>query len=163
MKQLQFYKYAAWVLLVLNISMLAFFFLTKPGPPHTQRPFKNRAVDVMHLDKQQHDIFLQYVKLHRQQMDSINDQQAKLLQPYFYSLIDSTKVADTAAVLDAVQALERKKIVATYQHFKQVKSNLRSDQQPNFETFMNQALEMILLQTKKNPHPPKDFPPKNSN
>ncbi len=157
MKQLQFYKYAALVLLLLNLSMIAFFFLTKPKPPHQGDGFQKRGPNIMNMDEKQHDLFLQSAKQHGQHMKAINKQQQDLLKPYFYSLIDSTKNTNPNATLNEVQDLERQKIESTYQHFQEVKSILKPEQQADFELFMNDVIERILMETKKNPPPPKEF------
>ncbi len=158
MKQLQFYKYAAGALLLLNLAIMAFFFFTKP-PPHKRGSynFQKRAVDILKLDEQQHATFLQFAKVHNQKMDAVNEQQRMLLKPYFQSIIDTSKITDSERVLNEVQLLERNKIEVTYRHFQEVKSILNTEQQADFEEFMNNALEIILLETKKNPRPPKDF------
>ena len=157
MKQLQFYKYAALGLFLLNFLMITFFFITKPKPPHQEGGFQKKAVDILKMDEQQHDTFLQFVKQHQRQMEEVNKQQRDLLKPYFYSLSDSTNKVDTESTLDRVQLLERKKIESTYQHFQDVKSILKPEQQAGFEEFMNTALERILLDKQRNSPPPKGF------
>ena len=143
MKQLQFFKYATGAMILLNLLIIAFFLLTKPKPPafppHNARSngFQVRAIDILKLDKQQHTTFLQSAKQHSQQMESINRQQRDLLKPYFHSIIDSTINIASETVLDEIQQLERNKIEATYQHFQQVKSILKNEQQADFKVFIN--------------------------
>ena len=130
MKKLQFYRYATWTLLVLNLVMLAFFVFNKPHPPHK----KNRGgvVERLNFDQQQHERFLEYLKVHHQKMTAFSKQQEDLLKPYFEQLIDTTSTIDSLAVFSAVQQLEEKKISAVYQHFQDVRSILRPEQEENF-------------------------------
>lgn len=157
MKQLQFYKYAAFGLLALNLAMIAFFFLTSPRPPHERagQGMLSRAVEMLRLDEEQKVKFEESARAHKENMTSINDRQRALLRPYFQRLIDPSIVVDEAGVLAEVQKLEAEKVVSTYRHFTEVKSILKPDQQPYFEEFMHQALRMILLEQENTPPPPK--------
>ena len=155
MNQLQFYKSSTIALLVLNMAMIGFFFLTKPPHP-PGRGGQIKAIDLLKLDQQQHREFLQLVKKHQQQMETINAQQGELLKPYFYRLVDSSRHIDPLA-LQQMKDLEQRKISSTFQHLQDVKALLRPEQEANFEAFMNHALERILIKKKKPPHPPKDF------
>lgn len=165
MTSIKFYKYAAGLLVLLNLSLIGFFLLTRPKPPGFLPPphpgqhkhFQNRAVDILRLDREQHHAFLASADQHRQQMRTLNQQQRDLLKPYFYSLVDTEQALDKERILEETQLLDRKKIEATYEHFDKIKSILREDQKPDFEAFMNQAIGRILLNTKKDLPPPKDL------
>jgi len=152
MKQLQFYKYAAIGLLLLNIAMMTFFFLVKSKHAHG-RGLEKGAKAILQLDDTQNDAFLKLVKKHRQKMNAFNEDQKELLKPYFDSLVDST--GSQKEVLDKVEKLERQKIESIYQHFQEIKSILRPEQLSNFEEFMNHAIKRILPGSGKKPPPPK--------
>lgn len=145
MKQIQFFKYATLLMLVLNLGLVAFFFLTKPKPPMRGETFSPRAIEILQLDKDQHQAFLQSAEQHGKQMRTINDGQRNLLRPYFNGLVDPSLNLNPDSILQQVQLLERQKVEATYLHFKAVKALLRDEQQNNFEQFMNQALGRLLL------------------
>ena len=150
MKKLQFYKYAAIGLLVLNLSMLALFFLTKP--PHPHRKGKNshtRPVEILQLNEQQRTAFSVSAKAHHQQMKTIGKQQQDFLRPYLYSILDDSKNIDLGTTLLQFQALERQKIEATYQHFEEIKLILTPEQQNNFEAFVQHVVEHILFKTQR--------------
>ena len=155
MRQLQFYKYTTWALLILNLSMIAFFFLTAPPPPHSGETRRKKAVDILSLDKQQNESFIMLARQHMRLMDDFSNQQRVLLTPYFNSLIDQSKIINSDSLLTQIQLLEQKKIESTYQHLKDVKSILRTEQHIYFEEFIEHALERILLEQKKNPLPSK--------
>ncbi len=152
MGQLKFYKYAAGILLLLNVSMLVFFFLTRP-PHHGRGPmagekFKGRALKLLNLEATQYDHFLSYAEAHNQSIEAIKAEQQVLLKPYFESIADTAKVVDKGAVLAKVEALERQKVEKTYEHFTEVKNMLNTEQKANFPQFMNSALEKVLFKTK---------------
>ncbi len=154
MKQLQFYKYATWGLLILNLSMVVFFFLTAPPRPKGSEIGRGKASEVLKLDTQQGVSFLQLAQAHMKQMDDFNNQQRDILQPYFKSLIKQNNSIDPESLLDQVQLMERRKIESVYQHFQDVKSILRPDQYEYFDGFIEHAIERILLDEKNNPPPP---------
>ena len=156
MQKLQFYKYSTWALLLLNLTMIAFFFITKPNPPHGKN-FTEEAIKILKLDEQQQTVFLKSAEKHGQQTGTISNRQSELLKPYFNSLITPNEAADLDSLLNQVQHLEREKIEITYLHFQEVKALLKANQKADFETFMQKIQRIILLGGKKNPPPPKDF------
>ncbi len=158
MKPLKFYKYATWGLLILNLSMLSFFIITRGGA-HGRHGASPRATDLLKLTEQQNTQFLASAKQHDQIMNRINLEQSSLLKPYFSQLTTPNKEdknVASAATLEKLQILEKRKIEATYQHFEEVKSILREEQLPDFKIFMDTILPLIINSDKKNPHPPKD-------
>jgi len=138
MKTLQFYKYATFILLALNIGLIVFSFVGRPkgkkGAPQL------RAIETLGLDEAQHDIFLASAKRHQTQMISISEQQKELLMPYFNSIVDTTLIVNTDSILKEVEQLERSKVAQTYQHFSEIKSILNADQIDDFEGFMDRIL-----------------------
>lgn len=156
MKNLRFYIYATWGLLILNLTMVAFFFLTAPPPSQGTHKRGEKAVDILKLDKQQDESFILLATQHMQQMDDFNDEQRNLLKPYFNTLIDQSKSVDSDIILNQIQSLERKKIESTYQHFQEVKTILNPSQHLDYEYFIEHAIRKILIDQKKNPPPPKD-------
>lgn len=147
MEQVKFYKYATITLVVLNIAMVAFFFLTKPkGKPHNGR----KVVEMLQLDEAQNDTFLKYVDTHKALMKGFNEKQKALLKTYFQTLTDTTNLAVTDSLLTEVQRLERQKIESTYEHLKDVRNILNEEQTPYFQEFMNKVYSRILSKDKKN-------------
>ena len=155
MKQLQFYKYATWGLLILNVSMIAFFFLTAPPRPSGGERAGKKAIDILRMDEDQNNSFLQYVQQHSNQVDNLDKQQLSLLKLYFKNLISSSNKVNSDSLLNKIQLFERQKIEFTYQHFLDVKSILKPDQQVHFEDFMEHAMDIILKVHNKPPRPQK--------
>ena len=155
MNQLQLYKYATGAMVLLNIALVLFFFLTKPDPPRGDgaRNFRSKAIEILQLDTNQQATFVQLAERHNQRMKTISEQQRARLKPYFGSLIDTTKVSDTMALIEEIPQLERDKVEVTYQHFQEVRSLLTEEQLPYFEQFVSQALDILLLDREK-PRPP---------
>lgn len=153
MKQLQFYKYTTLGLFVLNISMIAFFFLTAPPRPEDGERGRPSGRNIIQLDKDQAYSFSQLAEKHIALMDDLSSQQSTLLNSYFASITAPNKLVQSDSVLTQVQSLERKKIESTYQHFEDVKSILRKDQFDEFEQFVELAIDRILLVQNDRPGP----------
>lgn len=156
MKQLQFYKYAIGTLLLLNLSMIAFFFITRPPAPHGgERPSPAKAIDLLGLDKGQYELFLASVDAHEGRIAAIREEQQQLLRPYFQSIIENNDSTDYQLVLAKAQNLEGRKMQSLHQHFQEVKTLLRPDQQGNFADFIDNITEKVLLKNNERPHPRK--------
>ena len=153
----QLYKYATWLLLALNLLLIAFF-LTKPGPPggKGKRMFRNQAIEILRLDTEQEAAFLKLAKNHREEMNKLNEQGNGLLKKYFSPLLDSTMVVDQAQLLSGLLALEKAKIEGTYQHFLEVKNTLDDSQIDDFDVFMSRAIGILLVEDQNRPLLPKD-------
>lgn len=154
MSQLKFYKYATLGLLVLNALLIAFFFLTKPGPGrgHVPGDLEKRAINHLGLDEAQHEGFLTSAGRHQKQMPIIEEQQKELLQKYFQTLVDSSSTLDLQNTLEQLTELEKQKIELTYQHFKEIKVLLAPHQIKKFEDFMKDILRRLLPPKRKKRH-----------
>lgn len=138
MSKIQLYKYAALGLLVLNLALIGFFMLTKrggpPGGPNHVKPHK-----VLKLTQEQEKTFHEFVREHQETMSSIDKQQAKLLADYFKTAAEDNQVP----LPPEIEALNRSKIEATYQHLKQIKAMLNEEQLPHFDEFVTQLLRHL--------------------
>lgn len=149
MDKLTFYRYAALGLLVLNLAILAFFFLYRPmtgGPLGPPRP-THVGLD---FDEQQKEAFHGLVETHQAEMQRINRQQKDLLAEYFNTL--SENQADSSLVVpQRYTKLEEEKISSTYAHFLEVKAILTPEQQQDFPNFVEQTLKNILGRGRNQP------------
>ncbi len=157
MKILQFYKYATFSLLLLNLGLIAFLLLRPPGPPNHRLPGKaiKGANSVFEFDETQRKAFRKLVDEHIEKIDGFDRNQRDLLKPYFYQHLDTNKTINEDSLLNLVLESERQKIKVTYQHFDDIKGILKPEQKANFEEFMKGALSFILNNKRKRPHPPK--------
>ncbi len=160
MKEVKYYKLAIVALVILNLGMLTFFFLTRPKLPPPSKEggemLRQSAVKILELDEVQTQQFLELAAKHHRQMQQISHRQGSLLEPYFESLVQATDERDTLNLVRQVQAAEKQKIEMTYRHLSEVNDLLRPDQKDNFAPFLNQSLRVILLKGRKRPIPPKD-------
>ncbi|MEL6945432.1 MAG: hypothetical protein AAFO82_22495, partial [Bacteroidota bacterium] len=75
MEEQKFYKYTTIGLLILNLSVLAFFIFTNPPRPEARdQRSPRRAVDILQLDEQQKVAFHQLVRKHGKKMRDLNEE-----------------------------------------------------------------------------------------
>ena len=171
MKQLNFYKYTTLALILLNLSIIAFFIFTKPHPSNMPpkggrggHEFKNQIVDVLQLDEMQFEKFEQSAQKHSEVMDVIAQQEHKLVKAYFQTLSSSNPDILNDSILVELELIDKSKLVSTYKHFEEVKSILNKDQEQYFEKFLNEAMILLIPGNKKQgppnnnkKHPPRRF------
>lgn len=147
MNQVKFYKITTLVFLILNISVISFFFITKPKPqhgPHGNNHFMKEVVKDLQLDKVQYEKFSTSAKKHNQKMVQISHSQKKLLRPYFISISNDNNDINKDSILAEVQKLEVQKVNETYLHFEEVKKLLNSEQVKSFDKFLSKAIRKIM-------------------
>lgn len=142
MDKLKFYRYSALGLLVLNLAIMAFFFLYRPMAGGPMGPPQPTHVE-LDFDEQQKEAFHDLVETHQAEMQRINRQQKELLAEYFNTLSES-QMDSSVMVPQRYTDLEAEKISATYEHFLQVKALLNAEQQQKFPTFVERTLKNIL-------------------
>ena len=160
MSKYQFFKTAMWGLLTLNMLIIGLYFIPagiipKPRPPEAFI-FEHRAMNMLELDEDQRDHFHEIAAEHAKQMNACNAEQRKMIEGYFMASLNDVSQHDPDSLMSEIHILENKKIDFTLKHFQEVKSMLKPEQQPFFDEFVKNALQ-IILDRKKNPPRAKDF------
>ena len=156
MNKLKIYQWATWSMLLLNLTMICFFMLTKPKHPNNKN-FNNAVKQEMGLNEEQEKLFLVSADKHREQMAIISDRQQVLWQSYFTTLSSSYTLIKNDSTISELQNLETQKIAVTTTHFKEIKSFLMPAQYRGFSVFQQRLLERNFKKDKNMPPPPKDF------
>ena len=156
MNKLKIYQWATWGMLLLNLSMLCFFMLTKPKHPNNKN-FNNAVKREMDLNEEQEKLFLVSAAKHREQLAIISDRQQVLWQSYFKSLSSPDTLIKNDSVITELKNLEFQKIAVTITHFTEIKSFLKPAQYKGFSVFQQRLLERNFNKDKNIPPPPKDF------
>ena len=156
MDKTKFYKITTIALLVLNISVFAFFFMSIPShkdDPRKMHDFKNRAVKALDLDEKQTEEFTASVERHKKMMHRINRNQSKLMEQYFSGLTDDNSTPNNDEILAEYSMLEQEKIEHTYLHFEEIKQILNSGQSDKYEKFIERAMEVLINKNHRKPPP----------
>lgn len=137
------------VLLLTNILLVVFFVWMKPAP---KPPFKHDGRgDVMQILEKE-------VGFSPQQMDEykkLKDQHWDKMKPYFgemraarnnfYNLLNQTSVPDSVInrLADSVAAKQKQMDLQTFRHFSQVKAICTPEQQPRFDSLVQQVIKRM--------------------
>jgi periplasmic protein CpxP/Spy len=156
MNKLKIYQWATWSMLLLNLTMICFFMLTKPKHPNNKN-FNNAVKQEMGLNEEQEKLFLVSADKHREQMAIISDRQQVLWQSYFTTLSSSYTLIKNDSTISELQNLETQKIAVTTTHFKEIKSFLKPEQYKGFSVFQQRLLERNFKKDRNIPPPPKDY------
>ena len=157
MNSLRFYKTASVVLLLLNVAMLTFFFLTRPKPHMSREDGKKMIISSLKLNKQQHTKFVSLANTHLRQLEQYDEQQRALLRPYFNRLVQGQIGTDSKDAILDILTLERGKIESTYKHLQDVQNLLKPEQIKGFDEFVQKAVGRILYHKNNKALPPKEF------
>lgn len=153
MKQLQFFKLASLVLLLLNAGILLFFWLQRPprapGMGGAIGSFETVAIDLLQLDESQAADFQNLAIEHGTRIHAFNQEQNRNLQQYFSTVYRAGDLLLKDSLIMQVEQLEQQKVQFTYQHFEDVRALLRPEQLPQFEVFVTQAVGRLLRPEKK--------------
>lgn len=141
MKKNTLYIILIVVLLLLNVFQLSKFLFHPKPIKHHEANFKDKAITLLELDKQQANTFFDFSKKHHKQINELQKKQKKLTSLYFEQASDS--------ILDLITNLDKEKIIVTQNHFEEIKSILTPNQYANFEKFKQQAIHVILNNQKK--------------
>ncbi len=140
MNKLKFFKTVTWILIVINISILVFFYVSQPkhhgfDPKNIQRELS--------LSKSQHQKFIHSANKHRTGIHKLRKKQRQLVMCYF-GTISKGSVSDTSLYVKQLESIESEKLKITYIHFKEIKAILNKKQSKNFNTFMHSLMERIV-------------------
>ncbi len=161
MTQIKFYRLLVAGLLLLNILVLAFFLFNQSEPRPERGPraagFQAEVPRILELDSAQQLTFSALAEQHNQQIAAINEEQQKLLLPYFESIADSSVDLENELVQTRFQQLELEKLIVTRQHFIEVKNILNPPQYPLFDALMEKITDRVVGNRNKKRPRPKDF------
>lgn len=146
MENSRFLKIVIIILLLINISTLAFMWMHKG--PHGMPPPRQEIGDFLmrelnFTDTQRN----QYEKMrdeHRSSVRNLRDRSRELHDDFFELLgtipIDSIKANQLA---DSITIIQKQIELSTFYHFQQVRSNCTAEQQKKFDEVINDALIMM--------------------
>ena len=137
------------VLLLTNILMLVFFVWMKPAhkPPYKR---DMRGGDVMQVLEKE----VGFSPAQMDQYKKLKDQHWDKMKPYFgemraarnnfYNLLNQASVADSVVqrLADSIAAKQKQMDLQTFRHFEQVKAICTPEQQPRFDSLVQQVIKI---------------------
>lgn len=148
MKTINFYKIVILVLLLINTGTLAYLFIGRnghPGGPPRGNPVDHLIIDRLQLTTTQRQQFDMLKRGHHERMLEWQEQSSRLHGALFALL--KNKGRDTIAIdsfLQLIAANDRKKEMATYEHFEQLRGILSPAQQPAFDGLVEEISQKIM-------------------
>ncbi len=144
------------LLVVLNAGALIFLFIQKQGPPPRQQEMFQIINERLHLDKQQLSKFEELRKLHRHEMDELDNYFKQDLNEYIKLLkAHRINIALRNSYESNMADIEKRKARATLEHFQQLKFLLKPDQLEEFYKLLPE-LPRVMLRGGNPPDPRRD-------
>jgi Spy/CpxP family protein refolding chaperone len=143
MENLKFYKIAIAVLLLLNVGTLVFLWSHRPPSPEGRGPFQF-LVNATGMDETQQTTYRTLRDAHRESMQAFRKQNSQI-RGQMFELLKQHPANDPAVtqLLDSLAAVKREEEILTYEHFRQVRSICRPDQQMKFDAAIVEAIQSM--------------------
>ncbi|RPE08975.1 periplasmic heavy metal sensor [Chitinophaga lutea] len=137
------------VLLLTNILMLVFFVWMKPEPKHAFK--RDSRGDVMQVLEKE----VGFSPAQMDQYKKLKDQHWDRMKPYFgemrtarnnfYNLLNQASVPDSTVqrLADSIAAKQKQMDLQTFRHFEQVKAICTPEQQPRFDSLVQQVIKKM--------------------
>lgn len=153
------FKIGFFVMLALNIGVLAFTLLNRP---HNRPRPGDRQVEIanrLRLNEEQRGLYFKSAKNHRTEIESIERLQRSTAEEYLQTLKEANaESARLSLLVSRYSELETEKLKITYDHFKELKSLCSNYQLKHFEDIVDEVLGSILIRSKNSPPPPRGRP-----
>ncbi len=160
MSKVKFLSIVVVFLLVIDLVMVAFMFLKRPGEEHgigmalpQERP-KNIVINELHFDEEQ---VLQYEKLITKHQTDVRafDDSIRATKNSLFQTLASTEFLGKDSLVNILSSLQRKIEVTHYDHFVAIKNLCKPEQLADFNQLADQLAD-IFDRRKNNLPPPKD-------
>jgi protein CpxP len=144
------------LMLLINATLI---FILVQGPP---RPSHKNAGSLMEeisqklgLSEEQKMQYQTLARQHREAMNGIDKLNMDIAKDY-YSTLKIGNESDSDSLLQKLLELERSKQQLTYHHFADLKALCTPEQLPKFNTIIDNILQVLIPEKKKNQPPPRD-------
>lgn len=143
MENPRFLKIVVILLLLLNLGTLAFLFMGRPPGGRPNGPAKF-LVEALNLDDAQQTQYARLRSAHQQAMASFKERNGTDHRAFFDLLKtgqpDSLRIQQAA---DSIAADQKQMELATFEHFRQLRSMCRPEQQVKFDAVIDEALRIM--------------------
>jgi hypothetical protein len=162
MEKIKLLTYAVIGLVVLNLGIISFLYLTRPNPnqgENRRRP-KDIIIEKLHFDANQIKKYEVYIKEYRNTIDSINSN-TKVIKAQLYTqlkqAIVNSKVKDSLIQLTLVN--QERIEEANFKHFQDIKNICNKSQIEDFND-LTEELEKLFSNINRKPRPEFRPPPR---
>jgi hypothetical protein len=163
MNKFKFLTYSIIGLLFLNIGIICFLFFSRPNrrPIQINRSPKEIIVEKLHFDANQIDKYETIIKIHKDQIDSL-DTRNKEIKSELYSQLKSSIIAKTKkdSIINLFLANQKRIEELHFKHFLDIKNICKTTQLQDFNSLTEELSKMFSNQNSK-PHGPARKSPRN--
>lgn len=148
----KFLKTVIIILLLINISTLAFMWMQKPGhgmPPPPPQEVGNFLMHELHFTEAQVKQYEEMREEHRGYVENLRKESRELHDAYFDMLgITPTDTNKVNQMADSLSQFQKQIELSTFYHFQKVRMICTAEQQKKFDEVINEGLRMMA------PRPP---------
>jgi hypothetical protein len=138
-------------LLILNVTIVGFLFLRRPGPPPRHELFKV-IVNELQLDEDQQKTFFYLRDQHHEMMEDLDKKFKEVFDRYLDLLREKKPSATLRDSLESQMGLfEKSKASITLQHFQKVKELCNTEQKKKFDLLIPEIARGIGRQKEQGP------------
>lgn len=159
MENTKFLKAIIIILLLINVSTIAFMWMNRPHPKDVIGGFFAKELQFTEAQQKQFDALKEE---HHNQVESLREENKAKHDAYFELLqnptIDSAEVNKLAGEISKIKEKEE---LATFYHFQKVRAICDEKQKAKFDKVINEAARMMAPNPSGRPRPPRgeDGPP----
>jgi len=161
MSKIKLLSIAVALLLVMNLAILLFFFIGRPGQPPHGRPGgfdrqgpKSVIIERLHFDDKQTAEYQKLIDKHRQNVTELEDQIRDAKNGLYLTLSDEKHIGKDS-LENHLGLLQRKMESIHYNHFADIRRLCKPNQLQDFNK-LTQELAFFFSPGKNLPPPPKD-------
>ncbi|MFD1551545.1 hypothetical protein DNU06_03425 [Putridiphycobacter roseus] len=151
MKKLTIFQILTVCLLGLNLALIGFIFINRPGGDKL-RGRGEMARKELRLTETQNEQFKKIADEQHQDMEDIDAKQAVFLIQYF-SQLENGRNTDDKLLLNQYVEIEKKRLDVTLTHFEKLKSILDESQYEYLYNFVNRIVREVITRSAKPPRP----------
>jgi hypothetical protein len=163
MDKIKLLTYAVIGLLLLNVGIIGFLFITRPNrnPEGNHRRPKEIIAEKLHFDANQIKKYESIIPIHKDKIDSLDAVNREIKSELYSQLklpVVNTIVKDS--IITLFLANQKRIEEAHFKHFQDIKSICKASQLQDFSALTQELGKMFSNQNSK-PHPPMGKPPRN--
>ncbi len=150
MKKTSLISYFAVGLLVLNVFLIAFIVYNRGNRPDKNKP-RNSVIAKLHLDEAQIAAYDVSIEAHHKIMRSIDEQILSDRKTLYNTLQASGDTTLKDSLIRKIAAEQMLIEHANYQHFQEIKTLCKAEQQKDFNNFVMEVTHIFPNLNKKRP------------
>ena len=162
MDKIKLLTYSVIGLVLLNIGIISFLYITRPNSnqDHNRRKPKDIIIEKLHFDSDQIQKYEDIITIYRNTIDSLNNSSSEIKAVLYTKLKQPTvngKVKDSLIQLTLVN--QKRIEEANFKHFQDIKNLCNKSQLEDYNSLTEELEKLFSIQNRK-PRPDFSHPPR---